>query len=107
MALKSKNEISIGAQAEGGSANNFNTGSWRALRPKIDLGKCIHCMLCFLYCPDASIKINKEGKNGAPEVIGVDLDHCKGCQLCATICPMKCITMEKEEDAKKNICVKG
>ena len=108
MALKSKNEISIGAQAEGGSANNFNTGSWRALRPNIDLNKCIHCMLCYLYCPDTSIKIIKESKKqkGNPEVIGVDLEHCKGCQVCAAICPVKCIKMEKEEDAKKSICMK-
>jgi len=99
--LKNKDEISIGPISDGGSSINFNTGSWRANRPIIDLNKCIHCMMCFLYCPDDSILIKKEGKDGKPEIIGIDLEHCKGCSICASVCPIKCIMMEKEEDAQK------
>ena len=103
MALKNKNEISVGARAEGGSSMEFNTGSWRAIRPNIELNKCIHCMLCFLYCPDNAVKIVKfsDRLGGNPEVIGIDIKHCKGCSICSSVCPVKCITMEKETDALK------
>ena len=94
--MKGYKEISIGARAEGGSSEQFNTGSWRALRPNINTAKCINCMLCYLYCTDNAIKIIKEGKDGNPQVIGVDYDHCKGCAICNSVCPVKCITMEKE-----------
>jgi pyruvate ferredoxin oxidoreductase delta subunit len=99
MALKSYKEITIGARSEGGSSQNFNTGGWRAMRPNIDMDKCIHCMMCFLYCPDNSIKIIKESKNKGnnPEVTGIDLDHCKGCGICASVCPVKCITLVGEK----------
>jgi len=103
MALKNKDEISIGARAEGGSSAEFNTGSWRAMRPNINLNKCVHCMMCFLYCPDNAVKIIKvsDRQNGNPEVIGIDLKHCKGCSICSSVCPVKCITMDKETDALK------
>jgi len=103
MALKNKNEISTGARAEGGSSLEFNTGSWRAIRPNIDTSKCIHCMLCFLYCPDNAVKIIKfsDKQGGNPEVVGIDIKHCKGCSICSSVCPVKCITMEKETDALK------
>jgi len=98
-------EISIGARAEGGSSQKFNTGNWRNIRPVIDLSKCIHCMLCFLYCPDNALLIIKESpkQKGNPEIIGVDLEHCKGCAICHSVCPVKCITMVPEtEEAKKD-----
>jgi len=101
MALKGAKEISIGARVEGGNSRNFNTGSWRAIRPVIHLDKCINCMLCFLYCPDNAVLIVKEGKAGNPEVIGVDLEHCKGCAICHSVCPVKCIDMIQEQEAIK------
>lgn len=102
MTLKNKDEISIGARAVGGSSVEFNTGSWRAIRPVIKLDKCINCMLCFLYCPDNAVMIDKTGaKDGNPKITGVDLKHCKGCSICSSVCPVKCITMVKETDALK------
>jgi pyruvate ferredoxin oxidoreductase delta subunit len=103
MAQPGYKEISIGARAEGGSSRKFNTGNWRAVRPSIELNKCINCMLCYLYCPDNSIKIVVESPNqkGNPEVIGVDYDHCKGCAICSSVCPVKCITMMPEVEAAK------
>jgi pyruvate ferredoxin oxidoreductase delta subunit len=113
--LKGYKELSPGARVEGGSSVNFNTGSWRAMRPSIQLDKCINCMLCFLYCPDNSIKIIQvsDKQKGNPEVTGIDLDHCKGCGLCANVCPVKCIIMESETESvkkdkeKKNLITKG
>lgn len=103
MALKNKDEMDVGARTPGGSSVEFNTGSWRALRPTIHLDKCINCMLCFLYCPDNALLIDKTGgKDGNPKIIGVDLKHCKGCSICSSVCPVKCITMIKETDALKD-----
>ncbi len=69
------------------------TGAWRSLRPIYDKEKCIQCLLCWIYCPDASI-IVKEGK-----VLGINYDYCKGCGICAAVCPKKvsAIKMEKEK----------
>jgi len=103
MTLKGAKEISIGARVEGGNSVQFNTGSWRAMRPVIEFNKCIHCMLCYLYCPDNAVKIIRESPNqkGNPEVIGIDTDHCKGCAICHSVCPVKCITMIPETEALK------
>ncbi|MGV8151428.1 MAG: 4Fe-4S dicluster-binding protein [Candidatus Woesearchaeota archaeon] len=100
--LKNKNEISIGARAVGGSSQDFDTGTWRAMRPIIDKDKCINCMLCYIYCPDNALTILKEGKDGNPILTGVDLKHCKGCSICSQVCPVHCIKMISEEEAKKN-----
>ena len=102
MSLKNKEEISTGAQAVGGSSVDFNTGTWRAIRPIIDTSRCINCMLCFLYCPDNAVMIKKEGKDGNPEVTGIDLKHCKGCSICSQVCPVHCIKMIPEEEGKRN-----
>jgi pyruvate ferredoxin oxidoreductase delta subunit len=48
-------------------------------------------MLCYFYCPDASIII-EGGK-----AVGIDLKHCKGCGICATECPARVIVMKSEE----------
>jgi heterodisulfide reductase subunit A2 len=51
-------------------------------------GTCIHCDLCFLLCPDVSIrKIGGEGYRVNP-------DYCKGCGQCAATCPRQVIEME-------------
>lgn len=98
--LLKKDEISIGAKAIGGSSEKFNTGTWRVKRPVIDMNKCIHCMFCYLYCPDNAICIIKESikQNNNPEVVGIDLNHCKGCSICSKVCPVHCIKMIPEED---------
>ena len=74
-----------------GNSEDFETGGWRSQVPDIDSAKCTGCMLCYFYCPDASIII-KDGK--ATEI---DLKHCKGCGICAQECPAKCIVMKTEE----------
>jgi pyruvate ferredoxin oxidoreductase delta subunit len=69
------------------------TGAWRTMRPILDKNKCIHCLACWIYCPDAAIKV-KDGK-----VVEINLDYCKGCGICAEVCPpkVKAIKMVKEE----------
>ena len=76
-----------------GSSEEYTTGDWRTKRPVIDMDKCTHCLLCWVYCPDSSI-LAVDGK-----IVGVDLAHCKGCGICARECPPKvsAISMVPEE----------
>ncbi len=77
----------------------YQTGDWRSERPVIDFDRCVHCFICWVYCPDASI-LAKDGK-----ILGVDLYHCKGCGVCATECPRKCISMVDEASALREEAV--
>jgi pyruvate ferredoxin oxidoreductase delta subunit len=74
-----------------GNSEEFETGGWRSSCPEIEPDKCDGCMLCYLYCPDASIVV-EGGK-----AVAVDLAHCKGCGICATECPKGAITMKTDE----------
>lgn len=90
--LKGWKGLPIGAVLPYCTAIEYNTGSWRVFKPVWITDKCIHCLQCWLICPDFSVVV-KEGK-----MTGIDYDHCKGCGLCAYICPVKgkAIKMEKE-----------
>lgn len=66
-------------------------GNWRVSMPVFDYDSCTGCMLCEMYCPEAAIAGNEEGK---PEV---DMRFCKGCGVCANECPTSSIEMVKEE----------
>jgi pyruvate ferredoxin oxidoreductase delta subunit len=88
-------ELPVGDYVESGTAVSFNTGSWRSIRPVWNKAKCIHCLTCWISCPDASIKIASDEKRGTI-VTGIDYDHCKGCGICSKECPVKAITMEQE-----------
>lgn len=74
-----------------GNADEYKTGSWRTEKPEWHEDLCSQCMICWIFCPDSSIKVS-EGKMTA-----IDYDHCKGCGICATECPKNAITMEPEE----------
>ena len=90
---KAWNELPLGGLiVDAGNAAEYNTGSWRAFRPVVDLEKCSSCMFCWLYCPDISIMVADK------KMIGIDLEHCKGCGVCAEVCPTKCITMHPESE---------
>ncbi|HEX9786591.1 MAG TPA: 2-oxoacid:acceptor oxidoreductase family protein [Candidatus Binatia bacterium] len=67
------------------------TGNWRIERPEIDLAKCKRCFLCYLYCPEAAMRLDAEN---FPHV---DYDHCKGCMICCAECPTGAIARRIEE----------
>ncbi|MEE4241233.1 MAG: 4Fe-4S binding protein [Desulfopila sp.] len=78
-----------------GPGDGGNTGSWRVMRPIIDLHKCIPvktqkmaCFNCWLYCPDCVVT-----KTIPPTI---DLQYCKGCGICAEECPADAIEMVDE-----------
>ena len=73
-----------------GSAALRQTGNWRVERPEIELGKCKRCFLCYLYCPEAAMRL--DGDN-FPHV---DYDHCKGCMICFEECPTHAISRRLE-----------
>ena len=71
-------ELPAGGILEAGTAQNFKTGSWRSLRPVWNKDKCIHCLTCWIFCPDSAIKIAPDPKK-TTVVTGIDYDFCKGC----------------------------
>jgi len=79
-----------GILLEPGSAMRYKTGDWRAFRPVIDEAKCINCLLCWIYCPDAAITRREK-------FVEVNYEYCKGCGICAEECPVKAITMVEEK----------
>lgn len=68
---------------------SITTGSWRTFRPVLNMEKCNMCLLCWLFCPDGTIKRVGDG-------LTVDYDFCKGCGVCAKECRRKAITMVEE-----------
>lgn len=70
-----------GTILEAGNAQEFKTGDWRVEKPEFYADKCIQCLFCWVYCPEAAIEV-EDGK-----VVGIDYDHCKGCGICAVECP--------------------
>ena len=90
--LLAKDEMTPGAIVEAGSMAKLNTGSWRTFVPMTDLDKCVHCLMCWVVCPDSSILVEDAKK------VGTDLQHCKGCGICATECPADAIVMKLESE---------
>lgn len=91
--LKSWKEIPMGAVIEdAGNADTYETGGWRTFKPVLDENKCIHCLICWISCPDSAIIVENE------KMVGFNFRHCKGCGVCADVCPKKvtAIIMEQE-----------
>jgi len=90
-------DIPIGGLIEeAGNSVRYQTGGWRAFRPVRNADACIHCMICWVFCPDSSILVENE------KMVGFDLDHCKGCGICAQQCPTDCIEMVEESSFSKD-----
>ena len=79
-----------GVITEAGNSAEYETGGWRARRPVVDMDKCTHCMICWIFCPDSAILVD-DGR-----FAGFALPHCKGCGICAVECPPKAIQMVDE-----------
>ncbi len=73
----------------GGFSTVNKTGSWRVMRPVLDIAKCRDCGMCWLYCPEGVIDRQNDYL--------IDYDYCKGCGVCAVECPVDAIEMVKEE----------
>ena len=73
-----------------GNSCEYVTGGWRSERPVRDDAKCTQCLLCWVFCPDTSVKVADE------KVYDFDYDHCKGCGICAHECPSDAIEMVPE-----------
>ncbi|MBM4305871.1 MAG: FAD-binding protein [Deltaproteobacteria bacterium] len=52
-------------------------------------GLCNGCRNCYVFCPDLSVSMKKEG----PEI---DYDHCKGCGICVKECPRGALNLVEE-----------
>ena len=78
---------------EPGSSLKYKTGDWRAFRPIVEKEKCVNCLICWIYCPEACVELNAGNKPA------INYDYCKGCGICANECPLKIIRMEREGNA--------
>lgn len=97
-ALRNWDEIACGGTIlEPGSASAYDTGSWRLLTPTLHEDRCVHCLFCWLYCPDGAIVV-QDGK-----MVGFDYDHCKGCGLCEKVCPEKANAIEMVWERKEAV----
>jgi pyruvate ferredoxin oxidoreductase delta subunit len=100
MEQKGWRDIPIGGMIlEAGNSVGYKTGGWRAFRPIFGEADCIHCMQCWIFCPDSSILVDAE--NG--KMAGFDLDFCKGCGVCAVQCPVNQKAIRKAQEAGEEI----
>ncbi len=89
-------QIPLGAMTlEGGTATGHNTGDWRVQRPIWHPDTCKQCLICFINCPDSSIKVEDQ------KMCGIDYDHCKGCGVCVQVCPFNALSLMSEKDARE------
>ncbi len=61
----------------------------------LSCGSCTACGICWFFCPDVAIALNRESDNSESKIL-FDYDHCKGCGQCAEVCPRGVIEMEED-----------
>jgi len=100
--LKNWKELPIGGVIDKpATAKEYQTGTWRVIRPIYQAENCINCMFCWLYCPDQAVEI--EVVDGKPKMKGFNYYYCKGCGLCVNVCPK---TNDKLPEEKRAIVMK-
>jgi pyruvate ferredoxin oxidoreductase delta subunit len=100
MTLNGWRDIPIGGMIlEAGNSIAYKTGGWRAFRPLFGEAACVHCMQCWLFCPDSSIMVDPN----TGKMMGFDLDFCKGCGICAVECPANQKVMRRAKTAGEEI----
>lgn len=90
--LMTKSEMLPGSVVGAATAEAAVTGSWRTYLPITDFENCVHCLRCWIFCPEGAVKI-EDGKRK-----GIDLKYCKGCGICATECKAECMEMKLEAE---------
>ncbi len=75
--------------APGNTVWNDLTTSRVGWMPVLDSGKCIHCGVCDLVCPDFCLAWGEADADGKfqRKLKGVDYRYCKGCLRCVESCP--------------------
>lgn len=110
--LKKKEKIDLGyLNAPIGGINpmvgstiiNDVSASREGYIPLFDKGKCIHCGLCDITCPDMVFQFQSQWEKGKKKMMnmGLDYKHCKGCLRCVEICPTKALVagVEREQSS--------
>ena len=84
MSLKKWNELPVGGinPEAGNSLKNFTAIFRRGEKPEFNETTCIHCFVCWVFCPDNAITVENE------KVTGINYDYCKGCGICVNECPV-------------------
>jgi pyruvate ferredoxin oxidoreductase delta subunit len=82
-------KLPIGGVVPYHTAHAYKTGDWSAFKAVIDKDKCISCMNCYYYCPDAAIAMDENLKAECNN------KYCKGCGICAKNCPSDAIEMKR------------
>ncbi len=62
--------------------------------PKLDVEKCINCLICQYTCPDLAITRHEDREHK----IEIDYDICRGCGICSAMCPKDAIVLVIDED---------
>lgn len=81
MAERTWRDIEPGFIVTPGGARKYKTGDWRSQKPSYNRDRCIKCGVCYIFCPDAAIRICPDA------YVEVDEFYCKGCGICARECP--------------------
>src|SRR5512139_3279577 len=56
---------------EPGNASQYRTGDWKTLKPVLKKELCIHCGLCYIFCPDMAYNLSEENYFIARDVASV------------------------------------
>ena len=84
--------------APGNTVWNDLTASRIGWLPVLDRGKCIHCGVCDLVCPDLCL-VWGDGEDGGKferELMGVDYRYYKGCVRCVESCTTGAMAKSEE-----------
>jgi len=91
--LKSYRELPLGGVIAPENREESHTGGWRQQKPVFDETLCIHCLLCWVNCPEPAIITENQ------RMLGYDYRYCKGCGICFASCPVGAISMVPEAEA--------